>query len=341
MPGDVQIRQLEYLVALAHERHFGRAAAACHASQPALSGAIRKLEIDLGVTIVQRGRRFAGFTPEGRRVVGWAHRILAERDALRSDLGRMHGGLTATLRIGAIPTAIPVTALLTEAFCARHPHARVRVEAFSSRDIGQRLAEFDLDVGLTYLDSGSTPDGTTSIELYRERYLLLTPDGSPLTGHPQVSWADAAALPLCTLTPAMRNRQILDTAVAADGARLSPVVETDTVAALYAHLGTGRSSIIAHTWLRAFGVPPGMCAIPMAGASPRPAVGLVTTDRQPASILAAALLEAVAELDVTSELEQATRTAMQSRSMPPGDQTDQQRADPADRADPISTITSA
>ncbi len=76
------LRQLEYLSALAREQHFARAAAACHVSQPALSAAIRRLEADLGVQIVRRGRRFGGFTPEGGRVVVWAHRMLADRDAL-------------------------------------------------------------------------------------------------------------------------------------------------------------------------------------------------------------------------------------------------------------------
>lgn len=302
MPGDVQIRQLEYLVALAHEQHFGRAAAACHASQPALSAAVRKLETALGVTIVQRGQRFAGFTPEGRKVVGWAHRILAERDALRSDLGRMGEGLTATLRIGAIPTAVPATALLTDAFRARHPHARVRVEAFSSREIGRRLADFDLDAGLTYLDGGE-PDGTVGLELYRERYLLLTPADGPLGSATSAGWGEAAALPLCALTSAMRNRQILAAAVSADGAQLEPVVETDTVAAIYAHLGPDRSSIIAHTWLRAFGVPAGMRAVPMAGDGPRPVVGVVTADAEPTSVVAGALLAAVRDLDVAAELD--------------------------------------
>ena len=73
----VLLRELEYLAALARERHFGRAAAACHVSQPSLSAAVRRLEHDLGVSIVQRGRRFAGLTPEGERVLLWAHRILA------------------------------------------------------------------------------------------------------------------------------------------------------------------------------------------------------------------------------------------------------------------------
>ncbi len=309
MPGDVQIRQLEYLVSLAHERHFGRAAAACHASQPALSAALRKLESALGVTIVQRGHRFAGFTPEGRHVVGWAHRILAERDALRADLGQMRNGLTATLRIGAIPTAIPATGLLSDAFCARNPQARVRIEVLSSREIGQRLAEFDLDAGLTYVD-GLAPDGTSEHELYQERYLLLTPDDNPLANASEAGWAEAATLPLCALTPAMRNRQILDAAVSAAGGRLDPVVETDTVAALYAHLGTGRSSIVAHTWMHAFGVPSGMRAVPMAGAKPRPWVGVVTTGQQPVSIVAGALLEAIADLDVAARLDRASAAAL-------------------------------
>ncbi len=65
------IRQLNYLVALAREQHFGRAAQACNVSQPALSGAIRSIERELGMTIVQRGQRFGGFTSDGERVLGW------------------------------------------------------------------------------------------------------------------------------------------------------------------------------------------------------------------------------------------------------------------------------
>ena len=83
------LRQLEYLLALAKERHFARGAAACHVSQPSLSAAIRKLERELGVPIVLRSHRFAGFTPEGERVLAWAHRFLVAADALRHDLSIM------------------------------------------------------------------------------------------------------------------------------------------------------------------------------------------------------------------------------------------------------------
>ena len=71
------IRQLEYLVTLAREKHFAKAAEACHVSQPALSSAIRGLEKELGVMIVQRGRRYIGLTIEGERVLSWAQQTLA------------------------------------------------------------------------------------------------------------------------------------------------------------------------------------------------------------------------------------------------------------------------
>lgn len=304
MSGDVLIRQLEYLVALAREQHFGRAAATCHASQPALSSAIRKLEVQLGVTIVQRGRRFEGFTPEGRRVVGWAHRILAERDGLRTDLDRMREGFSATVRIGAIPTAVPATPLLTEPLSSRHPLARVRIEVLSSREIVRGLADFELDAGLTYLHT-DTADELQGVELYRERYLLLTAADGPLAQDVTVDWAAAAQLPLCALVTTMQNRRILEARMAAAGARLEPAVESDTVAALYAHVASGHwSSIIAHTWLHAFGVPPGLHVIPMAEPSPSPAIGLVVADHHPVSIVASALIESVRDRDIAGVLDE-------------------------------------
>src|ERR1700742_175841 len=105
------IRQLTYLVALAKEQHFGRAAEACNVSQPALSGAIRSIEKELGVTIVQRGRRFEGFTSDGERVLAWARRALADCEGLRQAASITREDPQGTLRIGAIPTTLPVIPL--------------------------------------------------------------------------------------------------------------------------------------------------------------------------------------------------------------------------------------
>jgi DNA-binding transcriptional LysR family regulator len=308
--GEVLIRQLEYLVALARERHFGRAARLSHVSQPTLSGAIGKLETNLGVMIVMRGRRFEGFTSEGARVVRWAHRILAERDALLADIDRMHGGITATVRIGAVPTAIPATPLITERFSLRNPMAGVQIEALPSREIARRLAEFELDAGVTYLDD-ETPPGTRRIELYRERYLLLLDTTHPTAADEMVEWQAAAQLPLCVLTAEMRNRRILDATMASVGERIRPAIETDNVGALYAYVATRRlPSIVAHTWLHAFGVPEGMCVRPLREIRPRSIVGLVLSDGTPPSIIADALADSLRDAHLSDLLDLSLETAL-------------------------------
>jgi DNA-binding transcriptional LysR family regulator len=307
MASDVLLQHLDYLLALAAERHFGRAAARCHVSQPTLSVAIRRLEHDLGIVIVQRGRRFEGFTEEGQRVVAWAQRIIAERDEMLADLERMHGRLTATARLGAIPTAVPASPFITAEFLRRNPAASVRIESLSSREIARRLADFEIDAGLTYLDD-ETPPGTRALEMYRENYVLVAPSDHRLMGEAEVSWAEAAALELCVLTTTMRNRRILDANMAAEGVHYRPAVEADSVDALYAHLAHSRRATIASTaWLPQLGVPTGFAARPMVKHGPSPAIGLVVLDRAPASIVAAALVEVADAVDLAALIENAAR----------------------------------
>ncbi|NEA97699.1 LysR family transcriptional regulator [Streptomyces sp. SID13726] len=306
----MQLRQLEYLVALARERHFVRAAAACYVSQPSLSAAIRRLEHELKVPIVRRGRRYEGLTPEGEVVLAWAHRMLAERDALRQELSTLRDGLTGTLRLGVVPTAMPVATLLTTPFCDRHPHARVSIESLSSADITHGLAEFELDAAMTYLED----DALRRLPLYEERYMLLTPACGPLGTVASARWSQAAALPLCLLNSRMRNRRIIDECFAADGAEAAPAIESDTVAGLYAHLPGGRwSSVISHAWLHMFGVPEGMRVVPLEGPARGPRVGLVTGPDDPPSVLAGALLKVAREAGVREALDELLRTYLDER----------------------------
>lgn len=297
------LRQLEYLVALARERHFARAADSCFVSQPSLSAAIRKLETELDVPIVRRGRRFEGLTPEGERVLLWAHRILAEQDALRHELSAMRGGLAGTLRMGAIPTALPVVSLLTSPFCARHSKARVTLDSLSSREITHRLAEFEIDIAITYLDD-DTLGSVRKTPLYEERYLLLTPDDGKLANQTVAGWAEVASLPLCLLSPRMRNRRIMDGYFADDGATATPAIESDTVSGLYSHLRGGRwSSVISHAWLHMFGVPEGMRVVPLKGPDHGPRVGLVIAARSPEPVLARALLDVARQARIRGTLD--------------------------------------
>src|SRR5262245_59397553 len=107
----MDIRQLQYLVALAREKHFTRAAQACHVSQPTLSGRIRQLEQELGVPIVERGQRFHGFTPDGERVLRWAQTILENWASLQHEIESLRntsGTLSGHLSVGVIPSALPM-----------------------------------------------------------------------------------------------------------------------------------------------------------------------------------------------------------------------------------------
>ncbi|MFB0993244.1 MAG: LysR family transcriptional regulator, partial [Paracoccaceae bacterium] len=143
------IDKLEMFIALAQERHFGRAAQLCSVAQPTLSSAIMLLEEQLGVQLVFRGTRFQGLTPEGARVLEWARRIVEDARAMRDEMRSLRFGLSGNLRLGVIPTAMPMVADLTSPFIARHPNVRVTVFSRSSAEIIQGLEELSIDAGIT------------------------------------------------------------------------------------------------------------------------------------------------------------------------------------------------
>ncbi len=277
----MHLRQLVYLRALARERHFGRAAAACRVSQPTLSAALKQLEAELAVPIVLRGRRFEGFTPEGLRVVDWAQRILADCDGLNQEIGQMRRGLVGQLRIGAIPTAISMVPRLTTPFHARHPLVLLTVHSQTSNQIQRAIDNFEIDIGLTYLDNEPLARVRT-LPFYRERYVLVTPSQGPLGRRRKIAWAEAAERPLCLLTPDMQNRRILDGIFRGVGKEPRIIIETNSVATLWAHLRQGRwSAVMPQTFFALFGSFEGLSAIPLVAPEASHIIGLVTANREP------------------------------------------------------------
>ncbi len=271
-------RQLEYLVALDRERHFGRAAVACHVSQPALSEAIRSLERELGVPLVVRGRRFEGLTPEGERVLTWAQRAVDNLRGLEQEVSRLREGLIGTLRLGAIPTSLPTSPLVTTRFREHHPRMRVTLHSMTSREIAHGLTHGELDAGLTYLDNEPLAD-VDMRPLWRERYLLLAPADGDLGDRTTIGWAEAATLPLCLLTPDMQHRRIVDSAFAAAGVVPEPVVETNSVSAVLAHARSGIPGVTAQTWVVTQALPAGLRAIPLVDPVLTRTIGIVTSAR--------------------------------------------------------------
>ncbi len=280
------LRQFEYLVALAREKHFGRAAEACHVSQPTLSAAIRLLEEDLGAPIVERGHRFVGLTKQGRLVLEHAQRILAETQNLRQGLEEIDKGLSGRLRIGAIPTALPIVSQLTGPFFARFPRVAVAVLSLNSQEIQRKIEEFELDAGLTYLDAEPI-EHVKAKPICIEEYMFLTPAGGEMAQRANVSWSEAATAPLCLMTPDMQNRRIIDGVFRSVGARPVPAVETNSIFNLVSHVSAGQwSAIVPSQLLRFFGVPKGTRALELIEPTARRTIGLVMSDREPPSPLA-------------------------------------------------------
>jgi DNA-binding transcriptional LysR family regulator len=297
------VRYLDYLVALARERHFARAAAACNVTQPTLSAGIKQLEEGLGVLIVERRQRFVGFTPEGERVLAWAQRVLADYGGLTQELSELREGLAGQLRIGAIPVSLPALALLTAPFGAIHSKTRFQVISQTSIDIQRELDDFTIDVGLTYLDNDPLSRVRT-VPLYRERYVLITHESSGFSELKYVSWAKAATLPLCLLTPSMQNRRIIDAQFHAAGAQVNAVMETNSLVTLWTHLLFGQwSTVVPQTFLLLFERMRGLVSIPLVEPETFHTLGLVAADREPLTPLTRALLDFARGMDLTAEIE--------------------------------------
>ena len=292
-------RQLEYFVALAREQHFARAAAACYVSQPALSSAIHKLEQELNVTLINRGHAFQGLTPEGDRLVIWAKRILAEHDAFKAEVSAVQSGLTGTLRVGTIPTASTTISLAVEGFAALHPLAKIRIQTrLATDELVRMLSDFELDAAIMASEP-AIEAGFETVHLYDERYILIVPQDFLADRQTSMPWTDAHRLPLAMLDPRMRSRKLVDQAFAEKGLVIDPQVETDSIASLYALVGTGRwASIVPSTWLFS-GIAPGASNIvTMTETVARQTIVVAINSNEPGSPVARSFAQTAAALDL-------------------------------------------
>ncbi len=285
------IDKLEYLIALANERHFGRAADACGVTQPTFSAGVKQLEDALGVLLVQRGSRFHSFTPEGERVLDWARRIVGDSRAMQQEIRALKKGLVGHIKIAAVPTALGMVAQLTTPFRARHPGVRFTIWSRTSIEILAMLENLEVDAGLTYIDN--EPVGRVRVvPLYHERYRLVTASDAPLGDRDSVTWSEVAQIPLCLLTPDMQNRRIIDRYLRSAGGEPAPTLESDSMILLFSHVRTGRwASVMPAKLAETLGLTDDVVrSIPIDGPDPYPTIGLVVPHREPTTPLTAALV---------------------------------------------------
>jgi len=290
------IDKLEYLLALAREHNFGKAAEACGVTQPTFSAGIKQLEGVLGVMLVQRTSRFLGFTPEGERVLDWARTIVADARAMRAEVQTLKKGLSGHLKIAAIPTVLPMVSALTTPYRAKHPNVKFTILSRTSIEILSMVENLEVDAGLSYIDN--EPLGRLrAVPLYFEQYRLLTSEGSPLGERDRVTWAEVAKIPLCLLTPDMQNRRIIDGLLQAAGGRPEPTLESNSMIVLFSHVRTGRwASVMPEKLADTLGLTERLRAIPIVEPEVMHQIGLVVPPREPMTPLVAALVAETSHL---------------------------------------------
>ncbi len=193
------LRELRYLIALADLGHFGRAAEACHVSQPTLSTQLRKLEGFLGVTLFERTNKALRITPIGERIVAKARRILAEADSI-VELARHQGApLSGPLSLGVIPTLGPyLLPWLLPVLGAAFPELRLVVHEGLTDHLLGRLRSYRLDAALLALPVEGADLGATA--LFDEPFLFACPPGHPLARARTVRQSDLRGERLLLLT---------------------------------------------------------------------------------------------------------------------------------------------
>lgn len=301
----MQLKHLQYLVALAKERHFGRAANSLTISQSALSQAIQHLEKHFQTPIVLRHQSgFQGFTREGDAILNWARQSLADHDRLiNANRDDSETELTGSLRIALSPVAMTITSLLTAPFAERYPGITLTVLCKTMPEIERGLKDFQYDVGVTYLD-GLTLSGLRPYTLYDEAYYLLVPNGHYLSDRKSIDWQEAGSLPLCLLSPNLHNRIILDRIFAKVGVTPQAVIETNCSLGLFAHMRTGNwLTIVPHSYFYLLGDWVFIRSIPIVNPETTATIGLVIHERDPISPAVRAFVEIAQQAGISKQLD--------------------------------------
>jgi DNA-binding transcriptional LysR family regulator len=274
------IRKLEYLIALAREGHFARAAAACHVSQPTLSAALRQLESEMGVTILKRGQRYSGLTDRGERVLAFAQRMAVECERLRADLERRGGDALGKIRLGVVASAIPVASELTSLFQKEHPQVMVTIEGLTPADIQRAFQDSKIDVAITYLEDAVRREGRNH-SLYTEKYsFLFQGNKGGLDTRKSITWDEASQMPLCLLAPEMQStsspiRDLLNL----PGPSVAHM-ETNSLTVLYANVRSGPwASILPASLAEGPQIGSDLRSIPLLPSGTSISVGLMIPDR--------------------------------------------------------------
>jgi DNA-binding transcriptional LysR family regulator len=219
----VQLRQLEYFVAVATTRHFTLAASEVHVAQPSLSNQIRTLERELGATLFNRARGNITLTAAGETLLPLATRILADAENARMQVRELVGLVRGRLRLGATPTLS--TVLMPAAlrrFRDTYPGIDIFVEERGGRDLVQLLAQGQLDLALVVLPLHTRDPALATIALINEPLIVAAPADGSIVRTKSLRVRDLARFPLVMLRDGYDMREVVLSAMRRE--RIEPQV---------------------------------------------------------------------------------------------------------------------
>ena len=192
------LRDLQYLVALAETRHFGRAAERCHVSQPTLSAQLRKLEEYLGVALIERRPRKIALTAAGKAVIERARRMLQDADDIRALAHASQDPLTGQLKVGLIPTLGPyLLPRIMPRFAQSLPKLSLLLHEYQTGPLVQRVLDGELDLAILALPADTK--GLQTRPLFAEAFLVAMPENHRLAARRRLKPADLAGEKLLLL----------------------------------------------------------------------------------------------------------------------------------------------
>jgi DNA-binding transcriptional LysR family regulator len=216
----MDLRQLRYLVALADERHFTRAAEREHIAQPALSQQIRRLEQEFGLSLVQRTTRHVAMTEAGELLAARARLILADVEAAEAELRSLTGLQTGRVAVGVIHTMGPVDVSLPLAlFHQEHPGIELSVREHSSEELAEMLRVDEIDLAFLSVTERIESHGLGLQQLVSEELWVVLPCEHPLAERGEIRMAELAAEEFISYREGARLRELLIAAGAHAGFR--------------------------------------------------------------------------------------------------------------------------
>ena len=228
----MELRQLEYFVAVAEEANFTRAAERVHISQSGVSAQIRQLEHDLGATLIDRSGRAATVTAAGAAALDHARAVLASAAALRHAVDDVTGVIRGHVVVGMV-TGCTVTPLFDAlaAFHRAHPRVEIALVEDNSDRLIERVRSGATDLALIGV-AGAPPPGLGGLPIISERLVAAVPAGHPLAARERVTLAEIAAYPIVCLPAGTGIRTVLDQACVAGGVRPDIVLQASAPGAV-------------------------------------------------------------------------------------------------------------